>query len=511
MNGIVVALLAGILMGITPAPLNAWYFAWVALVPLWILILLPERRNLKSIILLALAWGCGYHGLALFWITGIHPMTWMGVPWLASLLIAIFCWLFITFWGAALVVIWCGGMFGFTTLKLKQKSDFARASLRLLFGVALWCVLEVIWSQGSLWWSSLSYTQSPSNLAILQLSQLSGSSTIVAAIVAVNGAIAEILLYLKYSQRFHWKTLYWFFLPLAFYSILYLIGFNLYNRPLNDVAQNAIKVGIIQGNIPNELKLYPPGWLKAIEGYTSGYQRLGETGVELIITPETALPFLWTDIVANSSLYSAILKTKKVALIGAFGKQGESFTNSIFAVSSDGSTFSRYNKVKLVPLGEYIPFKEFLGQFINRLSPLDIQLAAGNSHQIFDTPFGRVSVGICYDSAFAEHFRRQTVAGGEFIITAANNAHYSQAMPAQHHAQDIMRAIESDRWLARATNTGYSAIINPKGETVWISEMNTYQLHQDVLYRRQTKTLYIQWGDWLTLVLLVLATAACFW
>src|SRR3712207_8827736 len=53
-----------------------------------------------------LVWGIGYHGLALFWITGVHPMTWMGVPWLASLAIAIFCWSFITLWGAVLVAIW---------------------------------------------------------------------------------------------------------------------------------------------------------------------------------------------------------------------------------------------------------------------------------------------------------------------------------------------------------------------------------------------------------------------
>ena len=437
-------------------------------------------------------------------------MTWMGVPWFASLLIAIFCWLFITFWGAALVVIWGVIMSSFTMLKLKQKSHFVSASLRLLIGVALWCVLEAIWSQGSLWWSSLSYTQSPGNLAILQLSQLSGPSTIVASIVLINGAIAEILLYLKYSRRFQWKAVCWLFLPLAFYSILYLIGLNLYNRPLNDIAQSAITVGIIQGNIPNEIKLYPAGWFKAIEGYTSGYQQLAESEVELIITPETALPFLWTDIVTNSSLYPAILKQKKVALIGAFGKQSDNFTNSLFTVNSDGSTFSRYDKVKLVPLGEYIPFKKFLGQFIKRLSPLDVQLAAGNSHQIFDTPFGKAIVGICYDSAFAEHFRRQTAAGGKFIITAANNAHYSPAMPAQHHAQDIMRAIESDRWLARATNTGYSAIINPKGETFWISGINIYQLHQGVLYGRETKTLYVKWGDWLTFVLLMLATIAFF-
>jgi apolipoprotein N-acyltransferase len=174
-------------------------------------------------------------------------------------------------------------------------------------------------------------------------------------------------------------------------------------------------------------------------------------------------------------------------------------------VTGTGKVFSRYDKVKLVPLGEYIPFENILGGLIERLSPLDAHLVAGQPHQKFDTPFGRAIVGICYDSAFAEHFRRQAARGGEFIITASNNAHYSSAMPAQHHAQDVMRAIETDRWAARATNTGYSAIVDPRGRTIWISGINTYELHADTIYRRRTQTLYVQWGDWLTGALCLLA------
>ena len=78
-------------------------------------------------------------------------------------------------------------------------------------------------------------------------------------------------------------------------------------------------------------------------------------------------------------------------------------------------------------------------------------------------------------------------------------------MPAQHHAQDVIRAIETDRWMARATNTGYSAIVNPKGDTLWISEMNTYQLHQGTIYPRNSQTLYVKWGDWLTIILTILS------
>ncbi|MDJ0557586.1 MAG: apolipoprotein N-acyltransferase, partial [Microcystis sp. M53599_WE4] len=89
------AILAGVGMGLTVAPVSWWLLAWISLVPLWIVVRLAEK-SLKKQLLYGFGWGFAYHGLALFWITGIHPMTWMGVPWLASLLIALFCWLFIT-------------------------------------------------------------------------------------------------------------------------------------------------------------------------------------------------------------------------------------------------------------------------------------------------------------------------------------------------------------------------------------------------------------------------------
>ena len=78
-------------------------------------------------------------------------------------------------------------------------------------------------------------------------------------------------------------------------------------------------------------------------------------------------------------------------------------------------------------------------------------------------------------------------------------------MPAQHHAQDVLRAVESDRWAARATNTGYSAIVDPHGNTVWKSDINQYQIHSDLIYLRQTETLYVRWGDWLTPTLFLLS------
>jgi apolipoprotein N-acyltransferase len=505
-------------MGLTPAPVEAWPLAWIALVPLWFWV--AKAQSVLQGTLSGVVWGIGYHGLAIFWITGIHPMTWMGVPWLASLAIAIFCWTFLTFWGAALVAIWAALLFW-----IHQKSRIS-ALVRVLIGTALWCGLEALWSAGSLWWTSLSYTQSPHNLVILHLGQLSGPATVTAAIVAVNALVAEAWISDQHRrdakelnprrtlsrrdgvtfpvERSHLQPATLLGMATGLLVVVYLMGFGLESRPLIQPQETALKVGIVQGNIGNDIKLYTEGKRRALERYTNGYLTLVNQGVDGVLTPEGALPFFLSDL-KRQDFYSAILDKGVVAWVGAFGERGRSYTNSLFTMMGNGETFSRYDKAKLVPLGEYIPFESVLGGLIDRLSPLEAHLVAGSPTQLFETPFGRAIAGICYESAFAEHFRRQAAAGGQFILSSSNDAHYSSEMPAQHHAQDVMRAIETDRWAVRATNTGYSAIVDPHGRTLWMSGINTYETHADTIYRRQTQTPYVRWGDWLTKVLLGLA------
>ncbi|MGF1486657.1 MAG: apolipoprotein N-acyltransferase, partial [Prochloraceae cyanobacterium] len=366
MKKITIALISGILMGLTPAPTEGWYLAWIALIPLWILIKQVCNYSLPQTFLLGLVWGCGYHGLALFWITGVHPMTWMGVPWLASLAIALFCWIFITLWGAILVSIWSVGVGFYQRFNKLKQSSAIDSLLTILFGVALWCGLEFLWSQGDLWWTSLSYSQSPHNLAILQLTQISGPATVTASIVLVNGLIAEAIIIKK--QSFKIKKPFLITSCILLIS-LHLLGLKLYNRPVAQPPEKAIKVGIIQGNIPNEIKLYTRGWRKALAGYTNGYQNLADRGVDIVLTPETALPYFWDNLVRNrSAFYEAILDKKVPVWIGAFGREGDRYTNSLFTITGEGNTYSRYDKVKLVPLGEYIPFENILGKLVDRLS-----------------------------------------------------------------------------------------------------------------------------------------------
>ncbi len=489
---LIMALLGGVSMGLTVAPVNWWFLAYVALIPL----IFALSQSVLTASLAGFLWGCGYHGIALFWITGIHPMTWMGVPWLYSLLIALVCWWFITFWGAILVSIWAIIMNYIIKIEYSQQLF---SWITIILGVSSWCVLEKTWSLGSLWWSSLAYTQSPHNLPILQLLTFSGTTTVTAFILLINFLVYFIIKSYFFSKNYskiylHLLT----FSTLLIFISTYFIGWLIYQNPLNDNPSQKIKVGIIQGNIPNEIKLNDPGLKQALINYQEGYQTLAKDNIDLIITPETALPFFNDDIEYNTSFYQIVKEEKIPIILGAFQALNKiDYTNSLFSINSEGKVISRYDKIKLVPLGEYIPFHSILGGIIRRLSPLDTQLIAGDYSQHFITPKGGAIASICYDSAFSEVFRQQALKGGEFIVTASNNAHYSDTMPEQHHAQDVMRAIETGKWMARATNTGYSAIVNPHGETMWLSHLNEYQTHIDTIYRRQQQTFYVGNGDWL--------------
>jgi len=483
---ILIAAIGGILMGLTPDPFSLWILAWIALIPLW---LLTQTVSLRPAIALGAVWGGCYHGMALFWITGVHPMTWLGVPWLASLAIAIGVWLFITVWGLAISAVWAGGM-AWLTPKLSGWG-------RIVVAVALFCALETIWSWGALYWTALGYTQSPHNLIMLQITKISGQQTMTAAIVAVNGLIAEFIR--SYSHRYKWR-----YLGVAIALVLSICLYGSWSMASTVENGQALKVGIIQGNIPNPVKLKFDGIKLGVERYAEGYEKLAREKVDVILTPETAIPLLYPDADYRRSAFDRMVEKYNIPVwMGSFGNADSSdnpygYSNSLFLRDRSNQILAQYHKVRLVPIGEFIPFKQILGGLIKRLSPLRGEVEAGKSNQIIDSPWGRLIMAICYESAYPNHFRYQAAAGGQLIFTASNNAHYAETMPAQHHAQDVARAIESDRWAVRATNTGYSGVVDPNGRTVWISGINTYETHADTVYLRTTQTPYVRFGDWLT-------------
>lgn len=488
--GIVISLVSGLLMGITFAPVEAWYCAWIALFPLWYLI----GRDRHAAPLFALCWGIGCYGYALAWLFGIHPMTWLGVSYWESLGIASFCSTFVTLWGASLVVLWS------LCLRWIETRSKITPLVKVILGTACWCGFEELYSLSDLWWTSIGSSQSPANLSILHLGRLSGPITVSAAIVLVNGLIAQGCLAIARSpQRQLWQRIVagipYLNTAIGSLIVLHAIGLTIASTSSFQPPESSLTLGIIQGNVGNEIRHYQSGYDLAIDNYTQGYLDLANQGVDAIVTPETAFPYRASQI-KNTSFFKAILDRKTPIFLGGFGEVKGGITNSLLIIDSAGQIVNRYDKWKLVPLGEYIPFNQYIGRFIDTISPLDAHLVAGKFAPTVATPIGNIIFGICYDSAYAEHFRLQA-RSGELIVTAANDAHYGAGMPAQHHALDLMRAIETDRWMVSASNTGYSAVIDPHGQTQWISKLNEFTTHSHQVYRKHSQTLYVLYGDWL--------------
>ncbi len=493
-------LLAGILMGLWPI----WPLAWVSLVPLWWVI--HQGAGLRQSGLSALVWGMGYHGTMLVWVLNLHPLMWLGIPWLGSIAIALFAYTFVTLWGAGIAITWAIGI-----AALNRAAPLGNVS-RVFVGTALWCGVEALWSMGPLYWSSLAITQSPGNLVVVHLARLSGHLTITAAIVAVNGILAVAAVAVRTSKRFGLfpeaaKTASQGWLAGAISLLIgaHLIGWGLYQQPLQDRLPEALNIGIVQGNIPSREKLTGAGIFQAYELYLDSYHQLVDQGTDVVFTPEGAIP----QVSSNHIFQEAVDETGVPLWLGTFTTTSEEedyhIYQSLVALTPNGIADSQYNKIKLVPLGEYIPLQSVLGDLIERLSPIATTMIPGESRQRFETSWGQAAIGICYDSAYGWIFRQQVAQGGEFILTASNNDPYPPRMMGQHHGQDVIQAISTDRWAARSTNTGLSAVVDPHGRSQWMSEPLTFDTQIATIYRRQTQTLYVRWGAWLVPVLLLVS------
>jgi apolipoprotein N-acyltransferase len=505
--------LSGVAMALTPAPLHLWPLAWIALAPLWVAVV-ATPGSYRRWVILGLLWGIGYHGLTISWITGLHPLMWLGVPWLGSIGIVAFAWSFMSLWGGGSVAIWALGLGA-----LARGTGFSSRLGRVLIGTTLWVGIEAARSASSLDWTSLALTQSPGNLAILHLSQLSGALTVTAAIVAVNGLLAE-----AWLARSAPKTASLgqsapalLITAIGLFASLHFVGWQLFQQPLADRPDQALNVGLIQGNIPTRKKLFSPGIAQAFERYSSGYRKLADQGVDFVLTPEGALPLVWqagapSDPLLDNSLSQAIREKGVPIGLGTFRQnffQGTARDRQgLQMIDGLGRTTSRYDKIALVPLGESLPLEPILGKLISRLSPIKGFLQPGERHQRFETPWGPAAVGICYESAFGELFRDQVAAGAGFLLTASNLDPYSEVLMAQHQAHDLIRAIETDRWIVRATNTGYSGIINPHGQIQWQSQAHEPVSHADRIYRRSRQTPYTRYGNWLLPLLGVISLIA---
>ena len=187
--------------------------------------------------------------------------------------------------------------------------------------------------------------------------------------------------------------------------------------------------------------------------------------------------------------------------------------NSAVLLRPDGTLVDRYDKINLVPFGEFVP-KVF--GFVNRITQEAGDFAPGDRIVVFPmvapTAEHRLGVFICYESAFPDEVRQFVKSGADLLVNISNDGYFGHSSAREQHLEIArMRAVENSRWLIRSTNDGITAVIDASGH---IDER--LPLYQDLVAPmhfafRSGVTIYTNYGDWFAWGCLMAAAVALIW
>jgi apolipoprotein N-acyltransferase len=254
----------------------------------------------------------------------------------------------------------------------------------------------------------------------------------------------------------------------------------------------------------------------AVTPSSSPAHGLAQDKMDLIVWPESPAPFFTSDPLFRDPLSQMARETHSWVVTGAIGstpapQSGTSHSqmfNSAALISPTGEWITRYDKVHLVPFGEYLPFPRLFA-FAGGLTKEVGEFKAGTSRAPFNAGGTRLGVFICYESVFPGEVRQFADQGAQVLVNLSNDGWYGDSGAyAQHLNQTRMRAVENDRWLLSATNTGVTASIDPYGRIV----ARLPRKERDALVApyalTSVTTFYTRHGDWFAWLCAIISTGA---
>jgi len=468
-------------------PLPPWraVFAWFGLVPLLWAILAPALasqlqampvRPLRRGFLLGYLAGFLWYAGNCYWVR--DTMAHFGdLPTLVPVLLLI---------GYSLVLGLYFAFFGLALALVKKATGSAR--LALAAAPIFWAALELAAARiTSVPWDQLGYSQ-VDNALVNQLAPWTGVYGISFLLVAVNALIAGGFLLEQSAARRLCRIA---------GTVLALAGTAGVLLPPAQPAPTATAV-LIQPNLDVSANntWSGPAWDRHIAEFArlaaetcgpfiAGVPQTSAPDIEplcaqrpthpdLVVWPESPAPFIEPDPRFRSALTAIATQTHAPLVIGTLGADVSPddnswrYYNSALVVSPEGARVGRYDKIHLVPYGEYIPYKEVFF-FARKLTGRVSEFTRGTDRKVFRLPAAdgqahRYGVFICYESVFADEVRQFAQLGAEALVNISDDGWYGDtSAPWQHLNMARMRAIENRRWIVRATNTGVTAVIDPEG------------------------------------------------
>ena len=469
---------------------NQSWAAWVALVP-WLLFL--RRATPRQ----AFRWSFGI-GFGFF----LSSMWWM---------------VYLTKFGggAAAVLGWVAlsgalgvyfGLFGMAASVI-QRSASHTAQLVLI--PSAWVALEYARSHllSGLGWNLLGYSQS-ARWHLIQFADVTGVWGVSFLIVLVNVSLVHAL------RARHVKRAWWRLLAAGMACVAAALWYGEWRVPRAS-TDDRVRFAVVQGNIPQDEKWDEAHQHTILARYEALTREAAADHPQLIIWPETAVPGYFG---LEEAVTQPILRMAKVSatpmLVGAPMGRLERLewrmTNSAALVNGDGELVQRYDKVHLVPFGEFVPF-ERQAPWLRTILPAIGEFQPGRDFTVFGLkaredagllpPF---SVLICFEDLFPEIGRRFVRQGAKALLVITNDAWFGPTAAAYQHLQaSVFRAVEMRVPVVRAANTGWSGCIDPTGwEMGRVHDGSGKELfvsgtHTCDMTLGRADSLYVRFGDWL--------------
>jgi apolipoprotein N-acyltransferase len=234
-------------------------------------------------------------------------------------------------------------------------------------------------------------------------------------------------------------------------------------------------------------------------------------GAKLILWPEVPGPiYYYQDRVFRQEAAALARQTQAYFLFGTIGATPEGAPlNSAVLLKPDGNFVDRYDKINLVPFGEYVPP---LFGWVNRITQEISDFVPGNRIVVF--PIGDRSLGafICYESAFPHEVRQFVNQGAQVLVNMSNDGYFGHSAAREQHLEIArMRAVENRRWLLRPTNDGISAVVDPAGRLMLRLPMYQQANAKATFVYHEEKAFYSAHGDWFAWTCLLASAAALLW
>ncbi len=489
------SIFSGILLVLIFPRFNFESLAWFAFIPLFSAI---EAKTPQRSALLGFLTGMVFYACGLTWINNTL-INYGNLSTILSFLVLGLLASYLSFFTA---------LFCFLIRRVCQESN----GLLFLFAPVLWVSLEYIRSTHSEYgfaWLGLGYSQFKT-LPVIQMAEITGVYGVSWLIMLVNTGLY--LAWKTWEPKKGGEKLGVRFLTLTVLVFSLWWGYGslaLTHSPGNTEKDSVLTVGLIQGNVKQFMKWNPVYQNVVMDKYKNLTLTAAKSKPQLIVWPETAMPFYYNQHTLGTRFIKDLAQRTKIPILfGSPHKEGRNgkfiHYNSAYLVDSSGKTKNRYDKIHLVPFGEFVPFRKLLF-FLEKLVVMVGDFGRGKKAAPFEVAGHKAGVSICYEIIFPDLIRQAVKNGADFLVNITNDAWFGKSAASyQHMSMGALRAVENRVPIVRAANTGISGTIDATGalrdETgIFLEEAQITKITP----RQASLSFYSSYGDvfsWLCLL-----------